>query len=303
MKIIVSTLFVLLPMLVTNAQQKGIKSTLVVFDIESNQRTTVLTENAHFEAPNWSRDGIFFVINQNGGLFKVTMDRTKERIDTGFADRCNNDHGISPDGKTLVLSHNLEDGNDGWLTSCMFTVPIDGGEPVRITKNTPSFWHGWSPDGKTLVYTAKRGEVFNIYAIPVRGGNEIQLTDSEGLDDGPDYSHDVKHIYYNSIASGTMEIWRMSANGTGNEQLTDDRYSNWFPHPSPDGKHLVYISYLIDQGSAHPAMKKVALRLYSLKEKTVRTLHEFIGGQGSLNVPSWSPDGKRFAFVSYDYID
>ncbi len=288
-------------MALVSAQNQAITATLEVFELETNQRTTILEEDDHFEAPNWSRDGSFFIINQNGNLFKVGMNGKKESIHTGSANRCNNDHGISPDGKTIVLSHSLEDGKDGWLTSCIFTVPITGGEPVRICKNIPSFWHGWSPDGKTLVYTAKRGDNFNVYAISASGGNEIQLTNSKGLDDGPDYSYDGKYIYYNSIASGTMGIWRMDANGSNKKQLTDDPYSNWFPHPSPDGKHMVYISYLEDQGSAHPAMKKVALKLYSLKDQTIRILCEFTGGQGSLNVPSWSPDGKRFAFVSYTY--
>src|SRR6056297_172864 len=294
-------LSILYNMTVVNAQSTNITSTLEVFDLETNQRTTILTEDGHFEAPNWSRDGRFFIINQNGGLFKVGMDGKKEAIYTGWADKCNNDHGISPDGNTLVLSHSLEDGEDGWLTSCIFTVPVTGGEPVRITAHTPSFWHGWSPDGETLVYTAKLGDNFDIYSIPARGGDEIQLTNSDGLDDGPDYSPDGKHIYYNTIQSGSMEIWRMKADGSDKKQLTDDPYSNWFPHPSPDGQHIVFISYLEDQGSAHPAMKKVALKLYNVAHKTIKTLCAFTGGQGSLNVPSWSPDGKRFAFVSYAY--
>ncbi|MDT7830168.1 transporter [Pricia sp. S334] len=284
-----------------SAQNQGIVSTLEIYDIETDERRVVLKEDAHFEAPNWSADGKYFIINQNGGLFKVYWDGKKEKLDTGFADRCNNDHGISPDGKTLAISHNVESGEGGWLTSCIFTLPIEGGTPVRVTENTPSFWHGWSPDGSTLVYTAKRGEHFNIYSIPVTGGEETALTDTEGLDDGPEYSPDGKYIYYNSIRSGKMEIWRMHPDGSKPEQLTEDELSNWFPHPSPDGKHLVIISYLKDQGSAHPPMKEVALRLYNLKTGSIRTLCEFTGGQGTINVPSWSSDGKRFAFVSYAY--
>lgn len=283
------------------AQNAEVVSTLEIFDIETNQRSIILQENAHFEAPNWSHDGNFFVINQKGKLFKVGLDGGKKQINTDFADRCNNDHGISADGKTLALSHNLGDGNEGWLTSCIFTVPIGGGTPVRVTQNTPSFWHGWSPDGKTLVYTARRNGIFNIYAIPTTGGEETPLTDSEGLDDGPEYSPDGKYIYYNSMASGKMEIWRMHADGSSKEQLTDDSYSNWFAHPSPDGKYLVFISYLENQGSAHPPMKEVALRLYDMASKEIRTLCTLTGGQGTLNVPSWSPDGKKFAFVSYEY--
>lgn len=294
-------LLVFVKVVFVSGQNTEVVSTLEVFDIGTNERSTILKENDHFEAPNWSKDGQFFIINQKGLLFKVDLNGKKEQINTGFADRCNNDHGISADGKTLALSHNLEGGQDGWLTSCIFTVPIEGGTPVRVTANTPSFWHGWSPDGETLVYTARRNGVFNIYAIPTSGGEEIPLTDSKGLDDGPEYSPDGKYVYYNSMASGKMEIWRMHPDGSSKEQLTEDKYSNWFAHPSPDGKYFVFISYLEDQGSAHPPMKDVALRLYNIDSGNIETLCEFTGGQGTLNVPSWSPDGKKFAFVSYTY--
>lgn len=297
------SIVVLFFVLSLSAQQNEVVSTLEIFDIQTNKRSVVATEDAHFEAPNWSKNGKYFIINQGGSLFKMDMHGKKEKLDIGFADRCNNDHGISPDGKILAFSHNLEDGEEGWLTSCVFTVPINGGQPKRVTDKTPSFWHGWSPDGKTVLYTARRNGNFNIYSIPVGGGEEIALTDFEGLDDGPEYSPDGKYIYYNSIQSGKMEIWRMLSNGEDKEQLTHDTFSNWFAHPSPDGKNFVFISYLEDQGSAHPAMKQVALRLYNIKSKTVRNLCELTGGQGTLNVPSWSPDGNKFAFVSYRYKD
>ena len=285
------------------AQKPDVISTLETYNIETGQRKTIRTESAHFEAPNWSLDGSYFIINQNGSLFKVSLKGEKQKLDTGSAARCNNDHVISPDGKTLALSHNLEDGKDSWLTSCIFTVPIEGGKPARITEKTPSFLHGWSPDGRMLTYTARRNEQFDIYVIPVEGGKEIQLTDTKGLSDGPEYSPDGKYIYYNAMDSGKMEIWRMHADGSNNEQLTDDDYSNWFPHVAPDGVHFVFISYLQDQGSAHPPMKEVALRLYNIKTGAIKTLHAFTGGQGSINVPSWAPDSKKFAFISYQYAN
>jgi len=265
----------------SSAQQAEVRSTLQTYDIEIGEHRTILIEDAHFEAPNWGIDGTYFIINQNGGLFKISLDGKKEKIDTGSATRCNNDHVISPDGKTIALSNNLEGGNDGWLTSCIFTMPIEGGEPVRVTENVPSFLHGWSPDGKMVAYTAFRNDQFDIYAIPIAGGEEIQLTNSKGLSDGPEYSLDGKHIYYNAMDSGKMEIWRMNADGSNEEQLTDDAYSNWFPHVSPDGKHFVFISYLQDQGSGHPPMKQVSLRLYNMKSKEIKTLDTFTGGQGS----------------------
>ena len=282
------------------AQEDKITSTLEVFDIQTVKRQTILRENAHFEAPNWSPDGSYFIINQKGLLYKVSMDgETKLKIDTGHLTRCNNDHGLSFDGKTLAISNNDPIVNPDSGTSRIYTLPISGGTPKLVTPLAPSYWHGWAPDGKSVVYTAKRNGDFDIYSISTKGGNETRLTDAEGLDDGPEYSPDGRYIYYNSMQSGKMEIWRMRPTGDDKEQLTNDTYSNWFAHPSPDGKHFVFISYLEDQGGQHPAMKNVALRLYDLKDGSITTLCEFIGGQGTINVPSWSPDGKRFAFVSY----
>ncbi|MFS4418478.1 TolB family protein [Maribacter sp. 2307ULW6-5] len=282
--------------------QDGVRSILQTFHVETGERRVILAEDAHFEAPNWSLDGRFFIINQGGRLYKVFLDGKKQLLDTGSAVRCNNDHVISPDGKTIALSHNLEDGPEGWLTSCIFTVPITGGDPVRVTRNVPSFLHGWSPDGKMLAYTAKRNGSFNIFVVPVVGGPEVQLTHTPGLSDGPEFSADGRHIYYNAMDSGSMELWRMDVNGSNAVRLTHDGYSNWFPHVSPNGGQLVYLAYLKDQGSAHPPMKEVALRLYDMATGKTRTLYTFIGGQGSMNVPSWSPDGKQFAFVEYRWL-
>ncbi len=287
------------------SQMDPIRSKLEIYDIRTNQRETLYEAEAHFEAPNWSRDGTYLLFNQEGRLIRFDI-ASKERksIDTGFADRLNNDHGISPDGTLLAISHHDDEGvaqeERSGGTSRIYTIPIDGGEPVQVTDKTPSYWHGWSPDGKTLLYTAQRNGNFDIYAIPVEGGAETRLTEHPGLDDGPEYSHDGRIIYYNAIASGSMELWRMDADGGNKTQLTNDAYSNWFPHPSPDGRYIVFISYLEDQGSSHPAMKSVALRLMDLTDHSLRVLCEFTGGQGTINVPSWSPDSKQFAFVSYE---
>ncbi len=282
-----------------NAQERVLTSHLEVYDIETGKRQTVLKEKAHFEAPNWSLDGAYFIINQKGLLYKVAVDGSqKEQLPTGDLNRCNNDHGISFDGTTLAISNNDKiAGSSG--TSRIYTMPISGGAPTLVTPLAPSYWHGWSPDGKTLVYTARRDNNWDIYTIARDGGKEVQLTSSPGLDDGPEYSPDGRYIYYNSMQSGKMEIWRMDADGRNGEQLTNDSYSNWFAHPSPNGKRFVFISYLEDQGDKHPPMKKVALRLFDLEDGSIKTLCQFTGGQGTINVPSWSPDGKKFAFVSY----
>lgn len=285
---------------------KAIKSVLEIYDVKIGKREVVYFENKHFEAPNWSRNDDYLLLNSHGQLFKIDLNTKKKTdVDTGFAKDLNNDHGISPDGKQIVISSSdtvAAKNKEQWLTSKIYLFPASGGVPELITTKEPSFWHGWSPDGKTLAYTAKRKEGFDIYTISVNGGEETRLTNGKWLDDGPDYSHDGKYIYYNSMQSGNMEIWKMKVDGSQKTQITKDAYSNWFPHPSPKGSSIVFLSYLEDQSDAHPPMKKVALRLYDLKTKTIKTLCEFIGGQGSINVPSWSPDGKRFAFVSYDTL-
>ena len=298
----VFTPFILLIFMIptTKAQEPEITSTLEVFDLKTGERKIILQEQAHFEAPNWSADDSYFIINQEGQLFKVSIDGSKKSlIDTGELKHCNNDHGISFDGNTLAISNNdrLENSNSG--TSRVYILSLAGGAPQLITQLAPSYWHGWAPNGKSVLYTAKRDGDFNIYSISILGGEETRLTDAKGLDDGPEYSPDGKFIYYNSMQSGKMEIWRMQPDGSNKEQLTNDNYSNWFAHPSPDGKQFVFISYLEDQGDQHPSMKNVALRVFDLEDHTIRTLCEFVGGQGTINVPSWSPDSQRFAFVSY----
>lgn len=275
-----------------------IQSVLETIRIDCAQRQVIYQTDDLFEAPNWSRCGQFFVINQDGCLYRVTLDgSTVTRIDTGFANSCNNDHGISPDGDQLVISHHDQSHNH---QSHIYCLPIKGGTPHRVTEQAPSYWHGWSPDGARLAYVAGRGGDYKIYSISVDGGSEQQLTFGPGLDDGPDYSPDGRHIYYNSFRHGRMQIWRMNADGSHPKQMVKSEHSDWFPHPSPDGRNLVFLRYLKDQGQAHPFGQDVQLMLLDLVTDQLRPLTDvFFGGQGTINVPSWSPDGQQLAFVSY----
>lgn len=150
----------------------------------------------------------------------------------------------------------------------------------------------------TLAYCAERGGEYDVYTIPVAGGEERRLTREPGLDDGPDFSPDGKHIYFNSERSGRMQIWRINADGAEPTRITHDDFSNWFPHPSPDGRWLVYLAYS-PTVQGHPANQDVWLRLLPLNGGPVQTLATLHGGQGTINVPSWSPDSRQVAFVSY----
>ena len=182
----------------------------------------------------------------------------------------------------------------------IYTLPIEGGDPIKVTPLSPSYWHGISPDGKTLAYCAERNGNYDVYTIPVTGGKEKRLTTAEGLDDGPEYSPDGKYIYFNSVRTGTMQIWRMKADGSDQEQITSDKFNDWFAHPSPDGKWIVYVTFRTDvPAGSHPPNKDVMLRIMNLETKEVRVMAKLFGGQGTINVPSWSPDSEHVAFVSY----
>ena len=291
-KLLIFTIFISL-----SAQEK-ITSKLEVFDIYKKSRDVIYESESHFEAPNWSSDGKYLIFNEKGYLYKINFNSSSPKlIDTDFATKCNNDHGISPLGDRLVISHAEKESN----LSLIYTLPINGGKPTLITKKGPSYWHGWSPDGKFLAYCAKRNNNYDVYIIPTSGGKEIRLTDSPGLDDGPDYSPDGKYIYFNSVRSGKMKIWRMDTDGTNQQQVTFDEYNDWFPHPSPDGKWVVFLSYIdkVDPGD-HPPFKRVMLRIFSTLDSKPVILTRLFGGQGTINVPSWSPDSKKIAFVSYE---
>ena len=272
-------------------------STLETVQVASGDRRVAYVAQAHFEAPNWAHDGSYFLLNQGGGIYRLAVNGGEPtRIDTGAQNKCNNDHGIAPDATMIAVSDASQTGK-----SMVYTLPIAGGTPRQVTANAPSYWHGWSPDGSTLAFTGQRGENFDIYTIPVNGGEEKRLTTAPGLDDGPEYSPDGTWIYFNSERTGQMQIWRMHADGTGQEQVITDQTNDWFPHISPDGKWMVFLSYGKDV-SGHPPDKDVALNLMSMSDKSVHVLAKLFGGQGTINVPSWSPDSTKVAFVSYEYL-
>ena len=259
-------------------------------------------EQGRFEAPNWSRDGSSLLINREGRILRLpATGGTPELLATGTAIQCNNDHGLSPDGQLLAVSDQSQPDHQ----SSVYILPAAGGEARRITTKSPSYWHGWSPDGKTLAFTGQRDGEFDIYTIATTGGPETRLTTAKGLDDGPEYAPGGEYIYFNSERSGTMQIWRMKTDGSDQIQVTSDAYNNWFPHISPDGKWMAFLSY--EPGvTGHPANKNVQLRLVRLLDGApsgnISILAWLFGGQGTMNVPSWSPDSQKVAFVSYELI-
>ena len=273
-------------------------STLETVTVASTDRRVVYVTPGRIEAPNWTPDGLTLVFNQDGRIYRMpAVGGSPVMIDTGFADRCNNDHGISFDGKRLAISDQSAESHH----SIIYTIPIDGGTPTRITRQSPSYFHGWSPDGKTLAFCGQRDGKFGIFTIPSTGGEETRITTTSGLDDGPEFSPDGKYIYFNSDRTGLMQIYRMRPDGSELQQIISDVSNNWFPHLSPDGTRMAFLTFDKDV-KGHPPDKDVTVRMMTLKDGKITVLAKLLGGQGTINVSSWSPDGLKLAFVSYEQI-
>lgn len=299
--------------LISNAQEdytmaqnsSDMISRLEIYDLKTRTHSVVKDFPYIIEAPNWTPDGKFLVINKEGRLFRIAADGSSDltEIESGNITQCNNDHVITGDGRWIGLSSNDPSNSQGY-SSFVYIMPFEGGQPKRITPQGPSYLHGISPDGKMAAYCAFRGpdNEADVYVIPVEGGDEVRLTDAPGLDDGPEFSYDGRHIWFNSVRTGGMQVWKMDADGRNQQQMTFDKdMHSWFPHISPDGKKVVYIAYHADDiapGDHLPDLN-VQLRMIPAEGGHPEVLAELFGGQGTINVNSWSPDSKKFAYVSY----
>jgi len=278
-------------------------SILCVLDTETGAVTDLKRYDKVIEAPNWMQaDPDMLIYNADGRIWKYCISTGEDiLLDTGYCTNCNNDHVLSYDNKEIAVSHSQH----SWMSQ-VYILPIEGGEPRLITPNAPSFLHGWSPDGKELAYCAFRdhgkGMEVDVYAISAEGGVEWQLTKDAAFNDGPEYAPNGKHIWFNSTRTGLMQCWRMDRDGGNPTQMTFTDRNNWFPHVSPDGKQVVYLSYSRDglDANEHLPNMDVELRMMNYDGSNDRCILPFFGGQGSINVNSWHPDSKKFAFVRYE---
>ncbi len=272
------------------------RSYLETYEIASGEVRTVLATDLHIEAPNWDPWRRALVVNAEGRLFRVSLqDGALQEVETELR-HLNNDHGLMPDGARLVVSENVKGRG-----SVIYTLPAEGGAATQVSGEPGAYWHGVSPDGTTFAFCGKREGQFDIYTMPATGGPEVRLTGRDGFEghnDGPDFSSDGRWLWLNSDRTGHAQIWKMRADGSGVQHVFEDDHVNWFPHPSPDGEWVVYLAY--PPGTLqHPPMKDVALCLMRPDGSDRRRLLEFVGGQGTINVPSWAPDGSAFAYVRY----
>jgi Tol biopolymer transport system component len=297
--------------------QPRYRSKVSIFDLRDKSTKTVYQADTVFEAPNWSSDGKYLLANSGGRLFRIPVDGTAgaepEAINIDSSLRLNNDHAPSPDGKLIAFSAS----SPASRQSQVYLSNADGSNAHVMVTATPSYFHGWSPDGKYLAYVLQHAgdngapANYDIFRIPAAGGEAQQLDSNAGYDDGPDYSPDGKWIYFNSDRSGGWDVWRIPAAGAGPgdvkaERVTSDEMEDWFPHPSPDRKWLLFLSFAKGTATHNDKLPGTQLRMMPMpgarlaKTPQIQVVTTFFGGQGTINVNSWSPDSKRFAYVIYE---
>jgi Tol biopolymer transport system component len=280
-------------------QKPDLYSAIETITVSSTDRHVTMVAPGRLEAPTWTKDGKTLIFDSDGRIERVAEPGGKpEMVDTGAVVRAGSAHAISPDGMQLAFSGEVK-GKSG-----IYIEPAAGSQTPRLVAPVNGSVRGWSPDGRTLLYAAssQKGRT-DIFTVPASGGKAVPLT-TTGMEDFPEYAPDGKYIYFQSSRGGPVEIWRMKPDGSGQEQVTpDDGYNNWFAHVSPDSARIAFVTFNKDvPADQHPPDKEVMLRMMTLADKKITVLTKLFGGQGTMNVNSWSPDGRKLAFVSYQYI-
>jgi hypothetical protein len=143
--------------------RERLTSVISIFDLKNNYAQVVMRVDHRVEAPNWSPDGKSLMVNSGGDLFRIDLDEHPQmsRIDLGAVRGANNDHGISPDGKTIAISARGPDGG-----SQVYLAGADGSQPRLMTPKAPSYFHGFAPDGKYFAFVGQRGDNFDLFRMP-----------------------------------------------------------------------------------------------------------------------------------------
>ena len=277
-------------------------------DVERGENRMIFeTSDLLLEAPNWALQGDALILNGNGTLWRLALGAAHlQPIVINGVPPLNNDHVLDPDGAHIFVSS-----YDDWQ---LYKAPLAGGDAVQISgKEGPAgmlhFLHGVSPDGQQLAFVGVQAEITTtsfrfitaeICTIGADGHGFAQITSGGALSDGPEYSPDGQWLYFNTEAfCGHAQIARMRPDGSEMTRLTDEPTVDWFPHISPDGQLAVHLAY--PPGTqGHPADLWVDLKLVRGGDWAGATcVAHLFGGQGTINVNSWSPDSRQFAYVTY----
>jgi TolB protein len=282
--------------------RQGQRAEVWIAGVDGGPAELVYTSTtALLEAPNWAPDGRALLLNGDGLLWRLDLDAgTLVQVPLDGLPPINNDHVVDAGRRLIYLS-----ANDGHI----WVAPVTGGAPTRVTHDHGQyhFLHGVSPDGETLAFVALPAGGFAArgrLALISSAGGEIRYPEAGSRHlDGPEYSPDGTWLYVNTEEfakrPGHAQLARVPADGGSLEQLVESNTVDWFPHLSPDGEFATYVSFPTAT-LGHPADLDVEVRLVRTTKWTEPiTRHPLFGGQGTMNVNSWAPDSRRFAFMAY----
>jgi len=285
--------------------ENSIVSSVEVFDVATRRRKIIFQKNVRIESPNWHPKDSFLLVNSEGLLYQISLSAKggwrEIPMSAEFMTNCTKYHGFSPDGDDLFFSH-----QDSFATQIYRLSLKDTLAPEVVVPKSPSLWQGIHPDGSEILYTAKRRKrrSLNVYKSQVDSFREARITKTVGADRGASYHPDGEKIYFSATRTHQQKIWKMNKVGLQKRPVTTDEYEDYFPHVSPNGKYLVFLSRLAEFAPKKDLSPQiVVLRILDLTKENAQPeiVAHLLGGEGSLAMPSWSPDSKQFAFISYSF--
>ena len=227
---------------------------------------------------------------------------------------------VSPDGRWLAFDSSRS-GNQ-----CIFKMPLKGGEPVQLTKDSPSdCCPSWSPDGTQIAFHSFRTGNRDIFVMSADGGSLRQLTRHPGPDKYPTWSPDGKQIiFYSERNAPEGRLFVVSADKgelQGEEAKQFLEAPAFWPAWSPDGRWIAAGLTLfapdgreirrLAPGFGYPLWSSDGRTLYYRQMRDIWRV-AVSGGKPELLVrfddperpasrPEWASDGKRFYFTLTEY--
>ena len=169
------------------------------------------------------------------------------------------------------------------------------------SRRGPSYWHGWSPDGKTLAYCGRaRRRVRHLHHPPPRAARD-PADDRQGARRRPRVlarrQVDLLQLRPDRHDANLADESRRHRAGASHPRRVQQLVPPPLARRPEDGVPL-----LRERRHRPPREQGRDLADHVPRDRKIDVLGTFFGGQGTINVPCWSPDAKKIAFVSYELL-